>query len=176
MVFCLGTTKEESRNCSSLDSQDFASSTLFIQTSNWDEVWRKLVAFLESFPTMCCTSLAHTRVESILNFLMVGSQIANLTPSLSFCRNLCCRCPNGSWEAIFDIYTSITFQWHEKRLKARCFDPYNWTMKFRKSRRTPKSPFWECECHPHTLPKVGLRQQSYDPYTNLQIINMHMFP
>jgi hypothetical protein len=95
------------------------------------------------------------RVDSWL--LVVGNQIANLTPGPSFCHNLCCKCPNGSCEAIFDIYTSIDFQWHEERLKARCFDPYNWTLKFRKSQRTPKSPFRECECHLHTLPKVGLR-------------------
>ncbi len=40
----------------------------------------------------------------------------------------------------------------------RCFDPCNQNLKFWKSRKTPKSPFRECECHPHTLPKVGLRQ------------------
>jgi len=61
------------------------------------------------------------RVESRL--LMVGSQIASLTPNPSFCHNLCCRCPNGSCKAIFDIYTLIDFQWYKERLKARCFDP-----------------------------------------------------
>ncbi len=35
---------------------------------------------------------------------------------------------------------------YKERLKERCFDPCNQTLKF-----------WECECHPHTLPKVGLR-------------------
>ncbi len=34
---------------------------------------------------------------------MVGSQIASLTPDLSFGPNLCCRCPNGSCKPIFDI-------------------------------------------------------------------------
>ncbi len=96
------------------------------------------------------------RVDSRL--LVVGSQTASLTPSLSFCHNLCCRCPNGSCEAIFDIYTSIAFQWHKERFKARCFNPCNRTLKFQESRRTPKSPFRECECHLHILPKVGLRQ------------------
>jgi hypothetical protein len=95
------------------------------------------------------------RVDSRL--LVVGSETASLTPNLSFCHNLCCRCPNGSCKAIFDIYTSIAFQWHEERFKERCFDPCNWILKFWESRRTPKSPFWECECHLHTLPKVGLR-------------------
>jgi hypothetical protein len=87
--------------------------------------------------------------------LMVGSQITNLTSCLSFCHNLCYICPNGSYEAIFDIYTLIAFQWYEKHPKARCFDLYNRALKFRES---SKSPFWECECHLHTLLKVGLRQ------------------
>jgi len=96
------------------------------------------------------------RVDSRL--LVVESQTASLTLDPSFCHNLCCRCPNDSCKAIFDIYTLIVFQWYEKRLKARCFDPCDRALKFQESRRTPKSPFQECECHPHTLPKVGLRQ------------------
>jgi hypothetical protein len=96
------------------------------------------------------------RVNSQL--LVVGSQTANLTPDLSFCHNLCCRCLNGSCKPIFDIYTSIAFQWYKEHFNARCFDPYNRILKFRESRWTPKSPFRECECHPHTLPKVGLRK------------------
>jgi len=99
------------------------------------------------------------RVNSWL--LVVGSQTANLTLNPSFCHNLCCKCPNGSCKTIFDIYTSIAFQWHEERLKARCFDPCNRTLKFWESRRTPKSPFRECECHPHIFPKVGLQQILY---------------
>ncbi len=92
------------------------------------------------------------RVDSWL--LVIGSQIANLTLGLSFCHNLCCKCPNGSCKAIFDIYTLIAFQWYEEYLKARCFDPCNRALKFWESEKTPKSPFRECECHPHTLPKV----------------------
>jgi len=101
------------------------------------------------------------RVDSRL--LVVRNQIVNLILGPSFCHNLCCRCPNGPCEVIFDIYTSIYFQWHEERLKVRCFDLYNRTLKFRESRRTPKSPFRECECHPHTFPKVGLRHYKWIP-------------
>ncbi len=43
----------------------------------------------------------------------------------SFVHNLCCRCPNGSCEAIFGIYVSRAFQRYKKHLKARCFDPCN---------------------------------------------------
>ncbi len=91
------------------------------------------------------------RVDSRL--LVVGSQIGSLTPGPSFVHNLCYRCPNGSCEDIFDIYTLVAFQWYEEHLKERCFDPCNRALNFRESRRTPKSPFQECESHPHTLSK-----------------------
>jgi hypothetical protein len=89
--------------------------------------------------------------------LVVGSQIANLTPGPSFAHNLCFQCPNGPCELIFDIYTFVAFQWYKEHHNARCFDPCNPTLKFRESTETPKSR--KCECHPHTLPKVGLRQE-----------------
>jgi hypothetical protein len=90
------------------------------------------------------------RVDSWL--LVVESQTASLTPGPSFFHTLCWKCPNGPCEAIFDIYISIAFQLYKKRPNARCFDPCNRTLKFWESRRTPKSPFRECESHPHTLP------------------------
>jgi hypothetical protein len=42
--------------------------------------------------------------------LVVGSQTATLTLGPSFAHNLGCRCPNGSCEAILNIYTSRPFQ------------------------------------------------------------------
>jgi hypothetical protein len=74
------------------------------------------------------------RVDSRL--LVVGSQIANLTPGLSFAHNLCFRCPNGSCEAILDIYTSRPFQWYKEFFKARRFDPCNGALKIQES-------FWD---------------------------------
>ncbi len=96
------------------------------------------------------------RVDSRL--LVVESQTASLTLGPSFNHNLRYKCPNGSCEAIFDIYTSRPFQWYNEHLKERCFDPWNRALKFWESRRTPSSHFWECEFHPHTCLKVGLRQ------------------
>jgi hypothetical protein len=92
--------------------------------------------------------------------LVVGSQTTSLTPSLSFDHNLCCRCPNGSCEAILDIYISGPFQRYKEHLDARCFDPCNHVLSFWESRRTPKSHFRECEWRPHTSLKVGLRHMS----------------
>jgi hypothetical protein len=102
------------------------------------------------------------RVDSWL--LLVGSQTTNLTPGPSFAHNLCCRYSNGPCEPIFNIYTFIDFQWYKEHPNARCFDPYNLTLKFWESRWTPKSPFRECECHPHILPKVRLQHsRSQEP-------------
>jgi len=97
------------------------------------------------------------RVDSRL--FVVGSQTVSLTPGSSFDHTLCCKCPNGSCEAIFDICTSRPFQCYREHLKARCFALFYWALKLRESQRTPSSHFWECESHPHTCPKVGLRHE-----------------
>jgi hypothetical protein len=95
------------------------------------------------------------RVDSRL--LVVGSQTANLTPGPSFAHNLGCRCPNDQCEAIFDIYASRPFQWHQEHPNARCFGPCCRTLNIRESRRTPSPQLWECWASPPHLAKVGLR-------------------
>jgi hypothetical protein len=90
--------------------------------------------------------------------LVVGSQTVSLTPGPSFAHNLGCRCPNGQCEAIFDIYASKPFQWHQEHLNARCFGPCCWTLNIRESRRTPNPQLWKCWASPPHLAKVGLRQ------------------
>ncbi len=132
-----------------------------------------------SYPWELSNCVSHSpcahrgRVDSRL--LVVGSQTASLTLGLSFALNLCCKCPNGPCELIFDIYTFIAFQWYKKQPNARCFDPCNLTLKFWESRRTPKSPFRECECYPHTLPKVGLRHILWHPLKKHIIICHDVF-
>jgi hypothetical protein len=95
-------------------------------------------------------SFCRRREEVDSRLLVVGSQTANLTPSPSFAHNLGCRCPNGSCEAILNIYNSRPFQRCKENLKARCFSLCCRALKLRESRRTPSSHFWECESHPHT--------------------------
>jgi hypothetical protein len=90
--------------------------------------------------------------------LMVGSQTVSLTPGPSFAHNLGCRCPNGQCEAIFDIYASRAFQWHQEHLNARCFGPCCRTLNIQESWRTPSPQLWECWASPPHLAKVGLRQ------------------
>ncbi len=87
--------------------------------------------------------------------LVVGSQIASLTPDPSFNHNLCCRCPNGSCKAILDIYTLRPFQRHKEHLDVRCFDPYNQVLSFWESRRSqvPFSGMWVATSH---FPQSGV--------------------
>ncbi len=99
--------------------------------------------------------------------LMVRSQIASLTPGPSFDHNLCWRCPNDSCKAILDIYTSRPFQRYKKHLKENCFDPCNWALNFRESRRTPKSHFRMCDWWLLTSLKMGLRQWPCSTWENL---------
>jgi hypothetical protein len=46
-------------------------------------------------------------------------------------------------EAIFDIYASRPFQWHQKHLNARCFGPCCRTLNIQESRRTPNPHFFQ---------------------------------
>jgi hypothetical protein len=107
------------------------------------------------------------REEVDSRLLGVGSQTANLTPGPSFAHNLGYRCPNGQCEAIFDIYASRPFQWHQEHLNARCFGPCCRTLNIRESRRTPNPQLWEWEFHPPTSPKIGLRHDLYLVYENI---------
>jgi hypothetical protein len=68
--------------------------------------------------------------------LVVESQIANLTPSLSFGHNLCFRCPNGWCEPSLDFYALIYFQWYKELFKEMGFDPWNGALKIGES-------FWD---------------------------------
>jgi hypothetical protein len=55
--------------------------------------------------------------------LVVGSQIDNLIPNLSFDHNLCFKYPNGSCEPISNIYVPRSFQWYKKLFNVMNFDP-----------------------------------------------------
>jgi hypothetical protein len=68
--------------------------------------------------------------------LVIGSQIANLTPDPSFGLNLCFKCPNGLCKPILNIWVPRTFQWYKKLLNPLGFDPYNRALKIRESTET----------------------------------------
>jgi hypothetical protein len=65
------------------------------------------------------------------------------TPGPSFAHNLGDRCPNGQCEAIFDIYASRPFQWHQENPNARCFEPCCRALNIQESRRTPSPHFFQ---------------------------------
>ncbi len=69
--------------------------------------------------------------------LMLGSQIANLTPIFSFGHNLCFKCPNGWCEPISNIYILIDFQWYKELFNPLGFDPCNFFLNIRESTGTP---------------------------------------
>jgi hypothetical protein len=88
--------------------------------------------------------------------LVVGSQTANLTPDPSFAHNLGCRCPNGQCEAIFDIYVSRTFQWHQEHLNARLFWAFLLSSKHSGVPKDSKSPTLEVLGFTPTLGQSGV--------------------
>jgi len=69
--------------------------------------------------------------------LVVGNQIVNLTPDLSFGQNFCLKFPNGSCEPILDMCVLRAFQWYKELLNQLSFDPYNRSLKIWKSTETP---------------------------------------
>jgi len=155
MAFNPKTPKEESRNCPQIRLPGLWE-LITLGSNVWLERGLKQTC---SSPQELSNGVSHFtctcrgRVDPRL--LVVGSQIVNLTPGPSFNHNLCCKFPNGSCEAIFDIYTSRPFQQYKEHIKARCFDLCKWALKLQESRRTPSSHFWESEFHPHTCLKVG---------------------
>ncbi len=161
MVIFPRTPKVESRKCLDLDSWDFwAFITSHPELGSGRGLNQSYISPRELFKGVSHFIYMHWyRVDSRL--LMIGSQIGNLTLGPSFDHNLCCRCPNGSCEAILNIYTSRPFQRYKERFNKRCFGPCNCALSFWESWGTPKSHFRECEWRPHTSLKVGLRHKPF---------------
>jgi hypothetical protein len=108
-------------------------------------------------------SARRKRVDSRL--LVVGSQTASLTLGPSFAHNLGYICPNCQCEAIFDIYVSRPFQWHQEHPKARCFNLCCWALNIRESRRTPNPPLFQVLGFTPTLGQSGVATfKSYQNY------------
>jgi hypothetical protein len=84
-------------------------------------------------------------------FIVVRTQIANLTPHFYFGHNLCFKCPNGSCKPILDIYVLITFQWYKELFKPLCFDPCNCSLNIRESRCIMTSCFPTSPCSPRII-------------------------
>jgi len=70
-------------------------------------------------------------------FLVVESQICNLTPGPSFGHNLCFKYSNGSCEPILEIHISRAFQWYKELFDPMSFDLWNRLLKIWESIRSP---------------------------------------
>jgi hypothetical protein len=88
--------------------------------------------------------------------LVVRSQTASLTPGPSFAHNLGYICSNGQCEAIFYIYASRPFEWHQEHLNARCFGPFCRALNIRESLRTPNPHFFQVLGFTPTLGQSGV--------------------
>ncbi len=126
--------------------------TLISPSSNLRLEWglNQSCSFLQELSNALLHFFCRRREEFNSRLLVVGSQTTSLTLGPSFAHNLGCRCPNGSCEAILDIYTSRPFHWYKEHPNARWFDPCNQALSFWESQRTQSSHLWECEFHPHT--------------------------
>ncbi len=162
MALFPGTPRLESRNC--FETVLVGVPGLWELISLDCQVWSRR-GLNQSYSSLreLLNAMLHSRFgcreEVDSRLLVVGSQIANLTPGPSFAHNLGYRCPNDQYEAILDMYTSRPFQWHQEHPNARCFGLCYRTLNIRESRRTPNPQLWQWEFHPPTSPKVGLRQQ-----------------
>jgi hypothetical protein len=161
MALFPGTLKLESRNCP--ETVPVGVSGLWTLVTPDCRVWSRRSLNQSCSPRRdLSNAMLHSqfggREEVDPRLLVFGGQIANLTPGPSFAHNLGNRCPNGQCEAIFDIYASRPFQWHQEHFNARCFGPCCQTLNIRKSRRTPNPQLWKCWASPPHLAKVGLRQ------------------
>jgi len=114
-----------------------------VKTFDWDEVQSKVITFVEKLKSDMWHATYTQGNRSDSRLLMVESQIANLTPGLSFDHNLYFKCPNGSCEPILNIYVLKTFQWYKELFNPMSFDPCNRLLKV-----------WESIVIP--TPKVGV--------------------
>jgi hypothetical protein len=130
--FRLGTPKWESQNSHCWGSTTLGSITLCLNLQlQW--VLKKSCSLCQELSN----SMPHatwTRGNHVNSwFFVVRSQIANLTPGLSFGHNLCFRCPNGQCEPLLGIYISIYFQWYKKIFKPMGFHTCNYALKVSES-------------------------------------------
>jgi len=163
MALFPGTPKEESQNCLGLESRVGVLGLWELISPGFDLrlEWglNQSCSFSRELSNAMLHSFSRRREEIDSWLLVVGSQTASLTPGPSFAHNVGCRCPNGTCEAILGIYTLRLFHWYKEHLNARCFGHWTRALNFWESSGTPTSHFWGCEFHPHTYPKVGLRQK-----------------
>jgi hypothetical protein len=171
MALFPGTPKEEFRNCSGLDSRDSQGRVSklfrFRLPGHWEFITLCLDLWLRWSLNQTCSSpqelsngVLHStrthqgRIDSQL--LVLEVKLPVWPPALL----LCLTCAIDVRIIHARPFSTSTFStsmrpFQQYNFKARFFNPCNRALKIWKSRRTPKSPFQECECHPHTPSKWG---------------------
>jgi len=144
MALFPGTPKLESRNCPEI--------VLGGVPGLWELITPDCKVWSQRGLNQTCSSrrylsndVSHSqfggREEVDSRLLVVGSQTT--TPGPSFAHNLGDRYPNGQCEAIFDIYASRPFRWHQEHPNAMCFGPCCWALNIRESQGTPNPHFFQ---------------------------------
>jgi hypothetical protein len=109
-------------------------------------------------------AMSHSRIghreEVDSRLLVVGSQIASLTPGPSFAHNLGYRCPNDQCEAILDIYVSRPFPMTPRTPRCKVFCPLLSSSEHSGVPEDSKSPLFQVLGFTPHLTKLGLRQSS----------------
>jgi hypothetical protein len=112
-------------------------------------------------------AMSHTRIGCREE---VDSRLLMADPS--FAHNFACRCPNAQCEAIFDIYFSRAFQWHQEHPNARCFGPCCRALNIQESRRTPNPQLFQVLGFTPTFGQSGVATlPKIRNYTNTQLHN-----
>jgi hypothetical protein len=110
MALFPGTPKVESRNCPGFGLPglwDIIASRLNLRSGQGLNQTCSPLRDLSNavlHSSRACREWDHSRL------LVVGSQIASLTPGPSFAHNLGCKCPSDQCKAILDMYTLTPFQ------------------------------------------------------------------
>jgi hypothetical protein len=116
MAFYPRTPKEESQNCPGLDSCEVIT---FCSDLRLGRIPKKTCSSPRELSNSVSYSTCTHRGWVDSQLLVVESQTASLTFGRFFYHNLCCKCPNGPCDPIFDIYTSLVFQWYKEHPNAR---------------------------------------------------------
>ncbi len=113
-----------------------------------------------NFPWELSNGVSHftcTHRDRVYSWLLVvWSQIASLIFGPSFNRNFCYKCPNGSCEAISDIYTSRPFPMVQRTSRCEVFWPLQSCSEFLRVLEDSQVPFsgvWVATSH---FPQSGV--------------------
>ncbi len=125
-----------------------------MQSSNWGEVWNKVVTFIKIFPTVCGTPLTRKEIAVILDFYWSGVKLTIWLPTFFWAITCVLSTQMGyaspflksMFQELFNDIKNLSIQW--------VLTPTIALWKFGSSLglQLPKWEFtWECGVHSFTL-------------------------